>query len=59
VRGTWPPPPGTSNHGWGLSVDINVAADARAGRWLHANTARYGFFNDVPTEPWHWTYRPA
>jgi hypothetical protein len=52
-------PPGTSNHGWGLSADINVAADTKSGRWLRANAARYGFFNDVPSEPWHWTYRPA
>lgn len=50
-------PVGRSNHGWGLSADINV--DARRSRWLQANAARWGFFNDVPGEAWHWTYRPA
>ena len=49
--------PGTSNHGWGLSVDVDV--DARGQEWLRANGARFGFVEDTPREPWHWTYRPA
>ncbi|QGG93736.1 M15 family metallopeptidase [Actinomarinicola tropica] len=49
--------PGTSNHGWGLSVDLEL--DARALDWMRANGPRYGFVEDVPREPWHWTYRPA
>lgn len=49
--------PGTSTHGWGLSVDIETGGGA--GEWLRANAARYGFVEDVPGEPWHWTYRPA
>jgi len=63
-KGLWSPAnpggaaqPGRSNHGWGLSVDLNV--DARRSAWLRSNAARWGFFNDVSTEPWHWTYRPA
>lgn len=48
--------PGTSNHGWGLSVDIDV--NDRGQEWLRANGARYGFVEDVAREPWHWTYRP-
>ena len=48
--------PGTSTHGWGLSVDID--SDGGAHDWLRANAARYGFVEDVPGEPWHWTYRP-
>ena len=48
--------PGTSNHGWGMSVDIDT--DNGAVEWLRANAARYGFVEDVPREPWHWTYRP-
>ena len=48
--------PGTSNHGWGLSVDIDT--DGGALEWMRANAARYGFVEDVPREPWHWTYRP-
>ena len=49
--------PGTSNHGWGLSIDIDL--DPRAQRWLRANADRFGFAEDVVREPWHYTYRPA
>jgi hypothetical protein len=58
-RGNLAAAPGTSNHGWGLSADIDVAGEPKASAWLQANAARYGFFNDVAGEPWHWTYRPA
>lgn len=46
--------PGTSNHGYGLAVDIiqNGAAVA----WLRANAGRFGF-RTIPREPWHWEYR--
>ncbi|MGE0729689.1 MAG: D-alanyl-D-alanine carboxypeptidase family protein [Acidimicrobiia bacterium] len=47
--------PGTSNHGWGLAVDLDL--DDRAQAWMRENGWRYGFFEDVPGEPWHWTYR--
>lgn len=49
--------PGTSTHGWGLSVDLDTSDGSVA--WLRANAARFGFVEDVPSEPWHWTYRPA
>lgn len=49
--------PGTSTHGWGLSVDLSL--DAKAQGWMRENGWRYGFVEDVPREPWHWTYRPA
>lgn len=49
--------PGTSTHGWGLSVDIDV--DDRTTKWLRANAGRFGFAEDVAREPWHYTYRPA
>jgi hypothetical protein len=49
--------PGSSTHGWGLSVDLELDAVAQA--WMGANAARYGFVEDVAREPWHWTYRPA
>ena len=49
--------PGTSNHGWGLSVDLDLNPAAQ--EWMRANGWRYGFVEDVPREPWHWTYRPA
>lgn len=49
--------PGTSNHGWGLSVDLDL--DATAQTWMRENGHRFGYVEDVPREPWHWTYRPA
>lgn len=48
--------PGTSNHGWGVAVDLDL--DARAQTWMRDNGHRYGFVEDVTREPWHWTYRP-
>ncbi len=58
--------PGTSNHGWGLAVDlcggIETFGTARYA-WLAANAGRFGFLH--PTwadpgngreEPWHWEY---
>jgi zinc D-Ala-D-Ala carboxypeptidase len=55
--------PGTSNHGWGLAVDIN-AVDDREFQWLLRNAASYGFTNPwiegksdtSSVEPWHWEY---
>lgn len=52
--------PGTSIHGWGLSADLNVDGGNPSGDdlvWLRNNAAKYGFVNDVSTEPWHWSYR--
>ena len=46
--------PGTSNHGWGLSLDLDL--DPKALSWMRANAATYGFVEDVPREPWHWTF---
>ena len=48
--------PGTSAHGWGLAVDLDL--DARAQQWMRDNAHRYGFVEDTPREPWHWGYRP-
>jgi peptidoglycan hydrolase-like protein with peptidoglycan-binding domain len=49
--------PGRSTHGLGLSADIQVTDPATL-RWLRDNAGRYGFVNDVPSEAWHWTWRP-
>jgi LAS superfamily LD-carboxypeptidase LdcB len=57
--------PGFSTHQSGISVDINRAngddlstavPDSPTDKWLAANAARFGFVNDVKSEPWHWTY---
>ncbi len=58
--------PGTSNHGWGLAVDLCGGIE-RFGTaqyaWMTANAGRFGFLH--PTwadpgngreEPWHWEY---
>ena len=47
--------PGTSQHGWGLAVDLDL--DARAQAWMRANGPKYGFVEDTPREPWHWAYK--
>lgn len=57
--------PGTSNHGWGLAVDIGVERDGDAGAesidnatvaWLSANAHRFGFSAELQSEQWHWRY---
>lgn len=48
--------PGTSDHGWGRSVDLDL--DPKALTWMRANGARYGFVEDTPRESWHWTFTP-
>lgn len=57
--------PGSSNHGWGLALDIaeeydgDAAADPITSRfvnWLVQNAAKYGFSAELQSEPWHWRY---
>lgn len=60
--------PGYSTHQSGVSVDINRAhddftnngkADGKTDTWLQVNAPRFGFVNDVKSEPWHWTHMPS
>lgn len=51
--------PGTSNHGWGLALDLQLTAAEYA--WMRANAPRYGWVNPAwahdgrgVEEPWHW-----
>jgi cell wall-associated NlpC family hydrolase len=58
--------PGTSNHGWGLAVDLCGGIESFGTpqySWMSANAGRFGFLH--PTwadpgrgreEPWHWEY---
>ena len=46
--------PGTSEHGLGKSVDLQL--NSRALTWMRAHADEYGFRNNVPRESWHWTY---
>jgi len=64
----WAAKPGYSTHEQGISVDIagtSIKKCRRCSRqstdlhrWLLENGANYGFVNDVPKEPWHFTYVP-
>jgi D-alanyl-D-alanine carboxypeptidase len=51
--------PGRSNHQRGIAVDVSVGDESSPTyRWLSANACRHGFRRTVPSEPWHWEYRP-
>ncbi|AEI63122.1 peptidoglycan-binding protein [Corallococcus macrosporus] len=52
-------PPGYSNHQGGIAVDINTGGTGTSTyRWLANNARNFGFVRTVPSEPWHWEYRP-
>lgn len=50
--------PGTSNHGWGLAIDISGVGGHGSTKynWLNANAGKYGFDDNVSHEAWHWEY---
>ena len=61
--------PGTSNHGWGLAVDLSSSINVFGSpqhNWMRANANRFGwyhpawaqFYGSLP-EPWHWEYAGA
>ncbi len=47
--------PGTSDHGWGKALDLQL--DGRAQAWMRTNGERFGFTEDTPREPWHWVFK--
>src|SRR5699024_2494628 len=59
--------PGTSNHGWGLALDLGGGTQTGSGEqydWLVANASEYGWENpDLAKrnsyELWHWEYVPG
>jgi hypothetical protein len=62
--------PGTSNHGWGLAVDLCDGPEKYGTvqyQWLRANGPAYGWDNpdwarsggSGPHEAWHWEYFPG
>jgi D-alanyl-D-alanine carboxypeptidase len=59
--------PGTSNHGWGLALDLVVGGYGSTDYlWLRANAPAFGWDNPdwarpggSKHEPWHWEYQPA
>ena len=46
--------PGTSDHGLGLALDLDL--DPEALTWMRTNAARFGFVEDTPRESWHWKF---
>jgi LAS superfamily LD-carboxypeptidase LdcB len=47
--------PGTSNHGWGLAVDVASMNSAKL-TWLLANVDKFGFSWEAQSENWHIRY---
>lgn len=47
--------PGTSNHGWGLAIDVSGATGARLA-WLLRWAWKYGFSWEIQSESWHLRY---
>ncbi|MFL5359050.1 peptidoglycan-binding protein [Archangium sp.] len=51
--------PGYSNHQGGIALDINVGSTSSSTyRWLAAHAKSFGFVRTVPSEAWHWEFRP-
>ena len=61
--------PGTSNHGWGLAIDMALDSDRSDGldpddavyigpalNYLFINAERFGFSWELQSEPWHLRY---
>lgn len=56
--------PGTSNHGWGLALDLDVGGfSGRVYKWLAKNGPDFGWVNPDwahdgkgKEEPWHWEF---
>jgi zinc D-Ala-D-Ala carboxypeptidase len=63
--------PGTSNHGWGMAVDlcdgVQTGPSSSRWQWLRENAGDYGWQNpdwaqngaSGPYEPWHWEFIPS
>jgi len=60
--------PGTSNHGWGLALDLGSGISDRGSaqyQWMAENAGLFGWVNPdwaqpggSKLEPWHWEYEP-
>lgn len=58
--------PGTSEHGWGLAVDLSCGVQSFRSKqhaWMVANARQYGWFlpdwaqrGGSQPEPWHWEF---
>lgn len=52
--------PGFSNHQSGIAVDLDVKPGEGNPNyeWLKREATRFGFVRTVPSETWHWEFRP-
>jgi LAS superfamily LD-carboxypeptidase LdcB len=48
----WVAPPGKSNHGRGIAVDLQYSSGQARG-WAHQNAAKFGLYFRMSHEPWH------
>jgi hypothetical protein len=66
-RGDFAATPGTSNHGWGLALDLGSGISSystKQYKWMMVNAPKYGWVNppwaqqggSSTPEPWHWEY---
>lgn len=65
-KGKYAATPGTSNHGWGLALDLGGGINnfgTPQYNWMKANAARFGWYHPAwaepgrsTPEPWHWEY---
>lgn len=54
-RGALAAYPGTSNHGWGIAVDL---PSPWMWEWMKEHGAKYGFAKtEAFSEPWHWNWK--
>lgn len=60
--------PGTSNHGWGLAVDVclwngretvGITSDPRVWQWLQGQAVSLGWSWEMQSEPWHLRHYPG
>ncbi|WP_460447589.1 M15 family metallopeptidase, partial [Angustibacter aerolatus] len=66
-KGEWAATPGTSEHGWGLAVDLGGGVECFGSaqhRWMQQHAPGFGFVHPdwareggSKPEPWHWEYR--
>ena len=57
-RGPLAAKPGFSYHQNGVALDLNPEVGNNY-RWLAKNGATFGFCRTVPSERWHWEFRPV
>jgi hypothetical protein len=49
--------PGTSNHGFGLAVDVTGMTNSTIAAWMRENAKKYHYrINRIKSEPWHIEY---